>query len=64
MKEWFLLVDGHELITFVGNVELNWPKLFQAFFVKVTLIFYHQCVHSIIPHQHIIAFKVLYKSTF
>ena len=35
-----------------GNVELNWPKLFQAFFVKVTLIFYHQCVHSIIPHQH------------
>ena len=24
---------------FEGNVELNWPKLFQAFFVKVTLMF-------------------------
>ena len=34
-----------------GNVELNWPKLFQAFSVKFTLIFYHECVHSIIPHQ-------------
>ena len=36
----------------IGNVELNWPKLFQAFSVKFTLIFYHECVHSIIPHQH------------
>ena len=35
-----------------GNVELNWPKLFQAFSVKFILIFYHECVHSIIPHQH------------
>ena len=25
--------------TYFGNVELNWPKLFHAFFVKVTLIF-------------------------
>ena len=31
---------------------INWPKLFQAFSVKFTLIFYHECVHSIIPHQH------------
>ena len=23
----------------IGNVELNGPKLFQAFFIKVTLIF-------------------------
>ena len=23
-----------------GNVELNWPKLFQAFFVKVTLVIF------------------------
>ena len=35
-----------------GNVELNWPKLFQAFSVKFTLIVYHECVHSIIPHKH------------
>ena len=24
----------------------------QAFSVKLTLIFFHECVHSIIPHQH------------
>ena len=35
-----------------GNVQLNWPKLFQAFSVNFTLIFFHECVHSIIPHQH------------
>ena len=35
-----------------GNVELPCPKLFQAFSVKFTLIFFHECVHSIIPHQH------------
>ena len=45
--------------TFFGNVELNWPKLFQAFFVKVTLIFYHECVHSIIPHQHMYKLCIL-----
>ena len=36
-----------------GNVQFNWPKLFQAFSVKFTVIFFHKCVHSIIPHQHI-----------
>ena len=36
----------------LGNVQLNWPKLFQAFSVNFTLIFFHECVHSIIPHQH------------
>ena len=35
-----------------GNVQLNWPKLFQAFPVNFTLISFHECVHSIIPHQH------------
>ena len=34
------------------NVQLYWPKLFQAFSVNFTLIFFHECVHSIIPHQH------------
>ena len=24
-----------------GNVQFNWPKLFQAFFVEVTSIFYY-----------------------
>ena len=36
-----------------GNVQDAWPKLFQAFSVKFTLIFFHECVESIIPHQHI-----------
>ena len=35
-----------------GNVQFNWPKLFQAFFVKFTVNFFHACVHSIIPHKH------------
>ena len=35
-----------------GNVELNWLKLFQAFSVKFTVIIFHECVHSIIPHKH------------
>ena len=35
-----------------GNVQDNWPKLFQAFSVKFTLHFFHECVHSIIPDQH------------
>ena len=26
----------------VGNVQLNWPKLFQAFSVNFTLIFFHE----------------------
>ena len=36
----------------LGNVQLNWPKLFQAFSVNFTLIVFYECVHSIIPHQH------------
>ena len=36
----------------LGNVQFNWPKLFQAFFVKFTVNFFHACVHSIIPHKH------------
>ena len=35
-----------------GNVQFNWLKLFQAFSVKFTFIFFHECVHSIIPRQH------------
>ena len=35
-----------------GNVQFNWPKLFQAFSVKVTFNCFLECVHSIIPHQH------------
>ena len=35
----------------LGNVQVNSPKLFQAFSVKFTLIFFLACVHSIIPHQ-------------
>ena len=27
-----------------GNVELNWPKLLQAFSFKFTLICFHECV--------------------
>ena len=41
------------------NVELNWPKLFQAFSVKFTLMFYHECVHSIIPPQHMYKLCIL-----
>ena len=33
----------------VGNVELNWPKLFRAFSIKFTLIFF---MSVFIPHQH------------
>ena len=29
-----------------GNVQLNWPKLFQVFSVKLTLILFYECVHS------------------
>ena len=35
-----------------GNVEQECPKLFQAFSVKLTIIFFHECIHSIITHQH------------
>ena len=41
------------------------PKLFQAFSVKFTLIFskvlifFHKCVHSIIPHQHMYKLCIL-----
>ena len=42
----------NKLISIFGNVQFNWPTLFQAFFVKFTVIFFHECVHSIIPHQH------------
>ena len=45
-------LDVHGISTNLGNVELNWPKLFQAFSVKFTLLFCHEYVHSIIPHQH------------
>ena len=31
-----------------GNVQFNWPKLFQAFSVILSLIFFHNCIHSII----------------
>ena len=37
--------------TMNGNVKVNWPKLFKAFSVKFGLICFHDCVHSIIPHQ-------------
>ena len=36
----------------MGNVEQECLKLFQAFSVKLTIIFFHECIHSIIPHQH------------
>ena len=36
----------------LGNVQFNWPKLFQAFFVILSLICFHRCIHSIIPHQY------------
>ena len=36
----------------LGNVEQECPKLFQAFSVKFTFIFFHECVQSIIPHQN------------
>ena len=48
----------------MGNVELNWPKLFQAFSVKLTLIFYHECVHSIIPHQHMYKLCILSQNVY
>ena len=48
----------------MGNVELNWPKLFQAFSVKLTLIFYHECVHSIIPHQHMYTLCILSQNVY
>ena len=35
----------------LGNVQDDWPKLFEAFSVKFTLILFHECVQSIIPHQ-------------
>ena len=44
-------VDNKRL-SIIGNVQFNWPKLFQAFSIKFTLILFHECVHSIIPHQH------------
>ena len=37
------------LLCFMGNVQVNWPKLFQVFSVTFT----YACVHSIIPHQHV-----------
>ena len=37
------------LLCFLGNVQVNWPKLFQVFSVTFT----YACVHSIIPHQHV-----------
>ena len=43
----------------LGNVELNWPKLLQAFSVKLTIIFYHECVRSIILHQHMYKLCIL-----
>ena len=39
-----------------GNVKLPWPKLFQAFSVKFTLIFFHECRsfnHSTSAHAKI-----------
>ena len=38
--------------TVKGNVQDDWPKLFQAFSVKFTLNSFHECVHSIILYQH------------
>ena len=35
----------------IGNVQVNWPKLFQDFLSSLPS-FFHACVHSIIPHQH------------
>ena len=35
-----------------GNVQFNWPKLFQAFSVILSLICFHNYIHLIIPHQH------------
>ena len=43
---------GDQTAKQLGNVEFNWPKLFQGFSVKFTLIVFHECIHSIIPHQH------------
>ena len=44
----------------LGNVvKLNWPKLFQAFSVKFTVIIFHECVHSIIPH-HSVHVKIMH----
>ena len=42
-----------------GNVQDNWPKLFQAFSVKFTLKIFHECVHSIIPHQRMYKLSIL-----
>ena len=42
----------HVLDRKLGNVQFNWPKLFQAFSVILSLIFFHKCIHSIIPHQY------------
>ena len=54
----FILLISAQLIHLYcvqGNVKDNWPILFQAFSVKfrpIHLKFFHDCVHSIIPHQH------------
>ena len=43
---------SNETDQLVGNVEQECPKLFQAFSVKLTIIFFHECIQSIITHQH------------
>ena len=40
------------LITQFGHVERPWSKFFSGISVKFTLIFFHECVQSIIPRQH------------
>ena len=39
----------------IGNVQVNWPKLFQDFSEKFNLNFVMQCVHLIIPHPSIVS---------
>ena len=34
-------------LTILGNVELNWPKLFHTFSYILTSFFLHKCIHSI-----------------
>ena len=45
-------VSGSASTKTFGNVQFNWPKLFQAFSVTLSLIFFHNCINSIIPHQY------------
>ena len=38
---------------FFGNVQFNWPKLFQAFSAKFTLIFFHECSFNNSTSAHV-----------